>query len=774
MDLAKFQDDRVISERQVVVTESDSHCKLPIRSGDLEGINEVRAEVFLPEGAEGQLHCRITSGERTEGMSEDDGYQFNAIVSPRGGNIWEGWREFRFPNECFYTQGIPWGWGQISSGFLDGPTGTQFRNVRLVERERVVGPRISDVQLLQELNLNHQGLERASKAESDDKALSEIVWHFRSGSFDRELITSEGEDRAFHLDEANRILEGNVLEQDWSEQINWEANPTGYIEWTLAIHYLLFLRPAIDAFFSTGEAKYAIGIERYVADWLKKCPVPFGVRAGGYPWGHSLVGAIRPFSSLVDIFRVICACPETDDRTVVDLLKSFFEHEQYLLQFQSFPPSNKTIAEGRTLAALGCVFPEFKDAGFWREEGYRRLLDDMDIQVMGDGASYELTPGYQMSIAKWFLESFRVAQKFEYDVDPVFEAGIRSMYRWSTAIARPDFTRPSVSDAGSLDSSDGLTEPGRVLNDDEAVWVGTRGKEGERPSYDSIALEDSGYFVMRSGWGKDDRYLLFEGGPYGRWHQHEDKLGLEVYAYGTPFIVDPGITSYYTNPWTSFYTTTQAHNTVMVDGCAQARGRNQSIDQWVQSARPNTVWRSDERSDAAVATYDSPYAGLEEEVSHRRSVLFVKPDYFVLFDELQGQSRHTYEALFHFMPFRVLIDPQSMAVRTGRMNAANLEILPLTRMSPSLVCGQDDPVQGWLAMSGEDVPAPVVIYKKKASLPFRTGYVIYPFSDGQVTAGISTRITKRDDSWTIRITHADGTQDRLKMNWSGDGAPELL
>ena len=141
--------------------------------------------MFLPEGAEGQLRCRITSGERTEGMSEDDGYQFNAIVSPRGGNLWEGWREFRFPNECFYTQGIPWGWGQISSGFLDGPTGTRFRNVRLVERERVVGPRISDVQLLQELNLNHQGLERASKAESDDKALSEIVWHFRSGSFDR-------------------------------------------------------------------------------------------------------------------------------------------------------------------------------------------------------------------------------------------------------------------------------------------------------------------------------------------------------------------------------------------------------------------------------------------------------------------------------------------------------------------------------------------------------------------------------------------------------------
>ena len=43
-------------------------------------------------------------------MSEDDGYHFNAIVSLRGGNIWEGWREFRFPAECFYTKGIPSGW----------------------------------------------------------------------------------------------------------------------------------------------------------------------------------------------------------------------------------------------------------------------------------------------------------------------------------------------------------------------------------------------------------------------------------------------------------------------------------------------------------------------------------------------------------------------------------------------------------------------------------------------------------------------------------------
>ena len=416
MDLAKFQDDTVISEQLLVETEQGENVDLPVDAGDWRRVNEIRADVYLPPNADGQIRCRLTSGHRTEGMSEDDGYQFNAIVSPRGGNIWEGWREFRFPAECFYTQGMPSGWKETRSASVDGPQGSRFRNIRLVERAVTLGPRLTDEQLIAEMNLNHPGLE-AAKGASAGSVLPEVAAYFRSGDFDRELIRSEQTPTA-DLDQADRILEGRVLGQDWSAEIDWEANPTGYIEWTLAIHYLLFLRPAIDAFWETGQAKYAKGIERYIADWMRRCPVPCGVRAGGYPWGHSLVVAIRPFSTLVDVFRVLCACPETDDASIIDMLKSIYEHQAYLLKFQSYPPSNKTIAEARTIGALGCAFPEFRDAASWREEGYRRLLDDMRIQVMADGASYELTPGYQMGIATWFLESLQVARKFNHPLDP--------------------------------------------------------------------------------------------------------------------------------------------------------------------------------------------------------------------------------------------------------------------------------------------------------------------------------------------------------------------
>ena len=309
----------------------------------------------------------------------------------------------------------------------------------------------------------------------------------------------------------------------------------------------------------------------------------------------------------------------------------------------------------------------------------------MRIQVMADGASYELTPGYQMGIATWFLESLQVARKFNHLLEPELEAGIRSMFDWCVAITRPDFTHPSVSDAGSLDSkyADSLARPGRIFDNPAAVWVGTEGREGTPARLQFDRPPDSGYFIMRSGWDRNARYLFFEGGPYGRWHQHEDKLSFEVYAHGTPYIVDPGITSYYTNPWTPVL----YHN-----AGAQYRPCGRSAT----GAGPQSDHRTVDRIRAAIRRSGirmtiptSPWQAMTHPTrtwirrsGTRRAVLFVKPDYFLIFDELTGEGRHTYEAFFHFMPFRLLVDPDTGAVRTGRMNAPNLELLPLVRMTP--------------------------------------------------------------------------------------------
>ena len=773
MDLSKFHDDTILAEWMLVEAEQGEHIDFSTEIGDWNRANEIRAEIFLPHNVDDQIYCTLTSGHRTEGMSEDDGYRFNAIASPRGGNIWQGWREFRFPAECFYTLGIPSGWNQMISGTIRLPSGSRIRNLRLIQREIARGPRMIDKALINALDLNHPGLEAAAQADTTQAQLTEIAAYFRHSTFNRRHVIPDPTPKA-NIEEADRILDGHIMDHYWPDGVDWDANPYGYIEWSIRIHGFPYFTPLALAWEETRDPKYAKAIENILRDWMHKTPMPYGVRAGGLAWGHSLIVSQRAFSTLVDIFTVICDCADTEDQTIIDLLKSIYEHEIYLMKFESFPPSNKTISEGRSMLATACSFPEFRESEEWYNAASQQLLNDMNIQVMRDGASYELTPGYQIAIAAWFLEVFEVARKFGRSLNPEIEAGIRRMYDWSTSINRPDFSCPSISDAGSLDGkfAPRLIKPGQVLDNPTALWVGTEGKEGHSPNYTSIAHRDSGYFVMRSGWDRDARFCLFEGGPYGRFHQHEDMLSFDLYAHGLPFIVDPGITSYFPNEWTSFYRTTEAHNTVLVDGCGQNR-REQTIAEWVESARDKTVWRSGDRADVAIATYDAGYAGLDADIAHRRAVMFVKPNYFLIFDELTGEGQHTYEAFFHFMPYRVLIDPDTRAVRTGRMTPPNLEILPLVNMTPRLICGQNDPVQGWLAISGQDVPAPVAIYKKRATLPFRTGYALVPFTDG-TTAGVTSSITRRGDTWNVHITHPDGSVDRIKMDWRDTQGPVLI
>lgn len=750
---------------------------LPTTEDLWRGVNEIRAEILLPPAAEGTIQCTMTLASRSPGFQANDGYWFSALVSPRAGNFWEGWRELRMPAEAFYTAGIPAGWTGIQSVRITLPPGGRIRNIRLLEREVAAGPRMTDRALASALDPDHPGLSGLRDGGDPAESLRLAAAHFRRSGLRRTLPRLRGMPEA-DLKAADEVAAGTIMGHDWSRGIDWLSNPVGYIEWSIRIHMLHYLDTLVAAIRSmdgkTGEtegkrrAHYGQAIEAVVADWMARNPVPYGVRACGLAWGHSLVVAIRAYNTLVDVFSLMCARLETKDRTIIDLLKSIWEHASYLLAFESFPPSNKTIAEARTVLALGCAFPEFRAAAAWREEAARRLAGDMEIQVFPDGGSYELSPGYQLAIADWFTEAYRTAEQFSFPLGTAFAGRLRGMYTWLAAMARPDFSRPATSDAGSLDGTYGeeIAQPARLLAVPEAVWVGTGGREGHPPGFLSVALPDSGYFIMRGGWDRQDCSLLFKAGSYGRAHQHEDNLSFDLYALGTPFLVDPGISSYLPDSWTGYYRSTAAHNTVLVDGRGQDRRNRQRQDDWNRGSRGRNQWISGPDSDWADGRYDAGFRDLADAVSHYRGILFVKPRFYVVFDELSGSGNHLYEALFHLMPFRAVADPAGGAVRTVRHDAANMEILSVGGVVARLVCGSTDPVQGWVSINHQDVPAPTAVFSRTGALPFRCAYVLYPFPESRVTAEAAVTAEAGGDLWRLGVATPEGSW-RVEMDWAG-------
>ncbi len=104
-------------------------------------------------------------------------------------------------------------------------------------------------------------------------------------------------------------------------------------------------------------------------------------------------------------------------------------------------------------------------------------------------------------------------------------------------------------------------------------YLASGGSSGTPPKWTSTAMPYAGWYVLRSGWTPKDRYLLFEAGPFGKGHQHEDKLNLIVHDRGRTIVTEAGNYAYDSSAWRSYALSTRAHNTVIVDGREQNRRR---------------------------------------------------------------------------------------------------------------------------------------------------------------------------------------------------------
>jgi hypothetical protein len=259
---------------------------------------------------------------------------------------------------------------------------------------------------------------------------------------------------------------------------------------------------------------------------------------------------------------------------------------------------------------------------------------------------------------------------------------------------------------------------------------------------------------MRSGWDREALFLGFEAGPFGYGHQHEDKLGIVIFAYGKDLLVEGGSYAYDASKWRRYVLTSAAHNVVLVDGQGQARG-GQPRQNYVTDKPLDLGFCSNDRYDYTRGIYDEGFGKRDQRLArHTREVLFLKPERLFLvrdtLESLDGRP-HSYEALWHLDVNSVDVDAEKGIIET-RDAGANLRIVPLLvgagpRARPEngqprgvaptarLVKGQETPtVQGWMP-SGHGIrgvrPIPTIVYEYRSAEPATCLTVFQPLRDGK-------------------------------------------
>lgn len=461
----------------------------------------------------------------------------------------------------------------------------------------------------------------------------------------------------------------------WSsvEELDSETSGDKKFVWELNRHQHFVILG--QAYLLTKNEQYVTAFMDQLESWMDQNPPKIGIN-----WLSSLEIAFRSISWLwgLNFFLLSNSLrPEVVWRAFKFLYLNARHIENYLSTY--FSPNTHLTGEALGLFYIGTLLPEFKDAGRWRTTGKQILLEQLPIHVLDDGVYFEQSSYYHRYTADFYLHFLLLAQANHEELSDDVSRRLQSLLDHLMYITRPDGTMPLFGDddggrfmpfdnqptndaRSTLASAAVVFKRGdyKFVSRDaapETLWL--LGPEAmaqyeslaaREPGLSSIGFGTGGYYVMRESWRDDAHYLLFDCGKHGVFncgHAHADALAFELAAFGRSVLVDPGTFNYTGHgAMRDWFRSSFAHNTLTIDD--QPSSVPAGPFSWKHVAKVDcTNWLSKDRFDLVEGRHDG-YSRLESPVAHLRSILFLKPDYWIVRDQLRTTGQHKVELGFHF------------------------------------------------------------------------------------------------------------------------------
>ncbi|MDQ1619832.1 MAG: hypothetical protein QOE19_2401 [Actinomycetota bacterium] len=416
-------------------------------------------------------------------------------------------------------------------------------------------------------------------------------------------------------------------------------------EWRIEWSKFYFGLDLAAAFSATGDESYLRAWLDLVTSWIAQVPVD-----------HDPTDVIgRRLQNWVYAWQTFDSAPGAAPLPADfehALLTSIRDQLDYL-QAHLAPERNHRTLELYAVLVVTLALPSLDPGCVHRDSALAALHENLLTDVRADGVHRERSTHYHSIALRSFLAARLNATMFGLEVPAGYDERLAAALRFAMHVHRPDGEIPALSDSDSGSYLDLLVLGGQVLGEPELTYVGTRGCRGIAPAARNVSFPEGGYHVQRSGWGDrgarmaDERFLVLGCGPLGDGgHGHYDALSVEAYAHGVPLVVDPGRYTYSEAApnWRRWFKGTAAHNTVTVDGLDQTpyrRGKPKGpVARGTLLARHSTQGLDLLYGEVRSPAYDAV---------HRRAVMFVDDEYWLVFDQLRAATSHEYVARWHLL-----------------------------------------------------------------------------------------------------------------------------
>ena len=609
----------------------------------------------------------------------------------------------------------------------------------------------------------------------------------RDGASAREMETPRwAHARASLIGAAERVLAGrfDLLGHTglwFGEPIDWHADPVSnkrapdlhwsripYLDhslvgdhkvvWELNRHQHFFVLGR--AYQVTRDPRYAACFAEHVASWMDA-----NTPKNGINWASSLEVSYRAIAWLwaIELFR---DAPELTAVLLERMLRYLYVHGRHLERYLStyFSPNTHLTGEALGLFYLGTMLPELRRASVWRERGWQILAQQLDRQIYDDGVYFEQATYYQRYTADIYLHAVILADRNGFGVPRPMRDRLALAIDHLAFLARGDGNIPVIGDddggrlvlleereltdvravlatsAVVLDRAEHAVVAGGVT--EEVLWLlgpeGVHDAEsrvgGPPPVETSKLFPLGGYAIMRSGWSDHALHAVVDCGPLGALncgHAHADALSIDLAVGPCPLIVDPGTYTYTVSAEArDHFRHTAAHNTVTLNG--EASSVHAGPFSWKHRAEATVEqWWTGSLTDWFVGRHDG-FGRLGIGASHRRSVLHVRGEYWIVVDTVVSDVASDAVAHFHAAEGAT---PESMAERSLVLR------FPCSAERPRLFFGTAGDVDAvvvendWIPPSyGRRVRAPAVRVASRRSGERTIVTVLCPLAEGDTVS----------------------------------------
>ena len=554
-----------------------------------------------------------------------------------------------------------------------------------------------------------------------------------------------------------------LLDVEWSwDKKHWTTinyrcpNAPGDVKTTWELNRHQFWLDLGRAYWYTGDEKYPAEWARQLWSWIDQNPVETGVN-----WMSNLEHAIRVISwtwalnffldsrsitpeLVFEIYRIILAKGR-------HLRKDIFYslHVQY---------TNHLVGDCLGLIFAGFCYPEFDEAKKWSNYAFHILVKYFPRVIWPDGVSSDVALSYHR-FALYFYILANLLHKANSGTDvKILSNGIEKVINVIQALTKPDGSvslfgdndngRAIVlSNGGPLDYQPTLST-GAVLYkrgdlkytaaklSQETFWL--MGSEAIR-QWDSIeshvptkkvfSFPVGGIYVCRSGWDRNSDYAMIKCGPFVN-HREADLGHVDISVCGQNLLIDPG-TYTYNGPWKwrRYFRSTQAHNTVSVDGKSQAL--TQRSFRFIFT--PNHIGSSASFTDKVkvIEVRHRSFRFLRRGgIRHKRLLIIVEKEYWIVVDHFTGgRHSHLFRQHWNFDPSVKVAVIEDNRAKAELCDGRQVCFVPLghDKINADSVIGQEYPIQGWATYGfGIKTPSPMLTYEWQAQLPTSFATAIVP------------------------------------------------